>query len=390
MTKSKKKSNTNKKSNSKLRVKMKGVSTPSESKATFGGSGAIDAPLAIDMSRPVISQKFKSPSRKGSEGRVTGVDFVGTVDSTTSYSVTTYTINARNSSLFPRLSAIAGVWRRYVPTKMKFHLFAISAATQRGYVSMSSLVTDDLSTLATPSTEAQILNQENVAVGRPWSYCCHTVNLAGMGLKWYSTDTTTSSSEFGEFVGRAFLGIPATTAAADISVQVYVEYDVEFCQRIAGNLVLTNDGLVGGRVYTTGLSSTTNLLLGANLDGSSKQIGFDGLTGNVTLYQPGAYLIGVFITGTGLSGNITMVNTTTQSSTVNTGGTSMTAVLTALNATPETILSSLSVGGASAITNLQFRIALAPIGSLSMQSSMSRIRVQQPITPKFQYDEYYN
>ena len=54
----------------KLRVKMKGVSTISESKATFGGSGAVDAPLAIDMSRPVISQKFKSPSRKGSEGRV--------------------------------------------------------------------------------------------------------------------------------------------------------------------------------------------------------------------------------------------------------------------------------------------------------------------------------
>lgn len=364
------------------------MSTISESKATFGGSGAVDAPLAIDMSRPVISQKFKSPSRNGSEGRVTGVDFVGTVDSTTSYAITTYTINARNSALFPRLSAIAGVWRRYVPTKVKFHLFAISAATQRGYVSMSSLVTDDLSTLATPTTEAQILNQENVAVGRPWSYCCHTVNLAGMGLKWYSTDTTTGTSEFGEYIGRAFLGIPGTTAAADIQVQVYVEYDMEFCQRIASNLVLANNNFVGGRVFHTTLSSASDLLVGGTLDNLSKQILFNSTTGEITLVQAGTYLIGVFVTGTGLSGNFSMSNASVQQSTINAAGTSASGILTVLAAAPETVLDSLALGGATTVTNLQFRIAMAPTGSLSMRPSMPRIRVKDPKLSKFNYDEY--
>ncbi len=384
MTKSKNKN----KVKGKQSKKVKRAIPISESKATFGGSGAIDAPLAIDMSRPVIGQSFKSPSRKGSEGRVTGVDFVGTVDSTTSYAITTYTINARNSTLFPRLSAIAGVWRRYVPTKVKFHLFAISAATQRGYVSMSSLVTDDLSTLATPSTESQILNQENVAVGRPWSYCCHTVNLAGMGLRWYSTDTTGGTTEFGEYVGRAFLGIPGTTAAADIQVQVYVEYDMEFCQRIASSLVLANDNLVGGRIFVSTLSSTSDLLQGGTLDNSSRQVLFDSTTGTVTLVQAGTYLIGVFIAGTGISGNITMSNASTQSSCTNAGGTNATAILTVFAATPETVLDSLSIGGATTITNLQFRIAMAPFGSLSMRPTMPKIRVRDPKLSKLSYDEY--
>ena len=128
----------------------------------------MDAPLALDMSRPIVSQAFVAPKHPGSEGRVTGVDFIGTISSAAATpSVTTYVLNARNATTFPRLSAIAGVWRRYWFSKIKVHMFGITAATQLGFVALASLVTDDLSSPITPSTEAQMLNMENVAVGRP-------------------------------------------------------------------------------------------------------------------------------------------------------------------------------------------------------------------------------
>lgn len=258
----------------------------------------------MDMARPKVCQVFKAPAHKGSEGRVTGVDFVGTVGSLSAdYSITTYVINARNATLFPRLSAIASVWRRYYPKMLRFHLFGIAAATQRGYTSMSSLITDDLSTTVNPDTEQEILNQENVAIGRPWSYVTHDVNLGGLGLKWYSTDTTDGSGP-GEYIGRAFLGIPQTTTDSDIEVQVYVEYDVEFCQRIASGLIATpappEERISGGQITGGGTIATSNILgTAAFVDNQSQGVSIDS-SGVITMENGGTYLVAAIATGTSL------------------------------------------------------------------------------------------
>jgi hypothetical protein len=270
--------------------------------ASFAGSGVIDAPLAMDVSRPKVTQSFKTPAHKGSEGRVVGVDFVGTFGSLSSaYSITTFDINARNPTLFPRLSAIASVWRRYFPKKVRFHLFGISAATQEGYTAMSSLVTDDLATLSTPTTEAQILNQENVAVGRPWSCVTHDVNLGGLGLDWYTSDVASGSGEFGEYIGRSFLGIPQTTADNDILIQVYVEYDMEFCQRIAASLV-SSCVSVGGSIDSGGTLAITNVLGdAATLDPQTNGLSVDS-AGNITIVRAGSYVGWVAANGPSLAG----------------------------------------------------------------------------------------
>lgn len=359
-----KKKNNASKSN---KVKARKVVASQAKNATFAGSGVIDAPVALDMSRPIVSQRFMKPSHKGSEGRVTGVDFVGTVDSVAAtYLITTYNINARNVTLFPRLSAIASVWRRYYPRKLKFHLFGINAATQRGYVAMSSLVTDDLATLTTPTTEAQILNQENIAVGRPWSYTCHTVNLGGLGLLWYSSDSTQSNTEFGEFIGRAFLGIPGTSANADISVQVYVEYDFEFCQRITASLVPAPFDRIGGRVFQTNLTpSASNLLVGGTLDNSTQNIILDDTAGTVTLTLGGTYLIDVFISGTTLVGPAALSGGGLIASVTNAGSSALSASFLINDAPEGTILGPLSISSYASLTNIQFRIANAPSASLS-------------------------
>lgn len=259
----------------------------------------MDAPLALERSRPKVSMAFAAPSHVGSEARVTGTDFVGTFGSSDSaYSITSFVLNARNSALFPRLSEIAGVWRRFYFKKLRFHLYGITAATQSGYTAMSSLITDDLATLQTPTTEAQILNQENVALGRPWSFIFHDVNLGGLGLDWYTTDVSQSSSEFGEAIGRAFLGLPQTTTPSDILVQVYVEYDCEFCQRIAASLV--PEGLIGGRaVALTGVTNANLLGTLASVDQQSQGYTVNS-AGVVTFTRGGDVTMFFNITGTTL------------------------------------------------------------------------------------------
>lgn len=204
----------------------------------MGGGKLSEAPLALDVSRPLVHQRFLAPTQKGSEARVVGVDFISTFgSSTTANFLGALTLNPRNSTVFPRLSSIASVWCRYSFKKLRFHVFGISAATQRGYTAASSFVNDDLGTVPSVTTEAQILNLENVAVGRPWSYVYHDVNLGALGLDWYTCDTTDSVSPNGEAIGSLILGAATTTAANDILFQLYVEYDVEFCVRTASTSI---------------------------------------------------------------------------------------------------------------------------------------------------------
>lgn len=322
----------------------------------------------MDKSRPKVCQSFRNPSHEGSEGRVTGVDFVGTYGSLASgYNITTFNINARNATLFPRLSAIASVWRRYYPRLLRFHLFGIAAATQQGYTAMSSLVTDDLATLVSPTTESQILNQEEVAVGRPWSYVVHNVNLGGLGLKWYTTDIATASSEFGEYIGRAFLGIPQTALNNDILIQVYVEYDVEFCQRIAASLVsepIPEVSLQGGKIASGGSITASNLLGSSpTIDAQAVGLSVDS-SGNVTIAKAGTYLVSFYGSGTLASCTATAGPNITYVTQIAILGASVWALLLSITTAIDGAVMPSPVANV-APGSTQLRLAQAPAGSLN-------------------------
>ena len=315
----------------------------------------------MDAPRPKVCQSFRAPAHKGSEGRVTGVDFVGKYSSSASnYTIVPFALNARNESVFPRLSAIATVWRRYYFKSLRFHLFGIAAATQRGYTAMSSLVTDDLATLITPTTESQILNQEQVAIGRPWSYVVHVVNLGGLGLEWYTCDSGDGSSEFGEYIGRAFLGIPQTTTESDIEIQVYVEYDVEFCQRVAATL----DPIAScpGGLITSGTPTTSNILgSAAIIDSGSLGFAVDS-AGIITFTTAGTYLVSTVVNGA----SITAAPTQSELSSLNTNFVSTRSINVGwLNASVGTTLGPWSISAAS-VTTAFVRIGSAPTGSLAL------------------------
>lgn len=207
----------------------------------------------MDQTRPAVRQQFMAPSKKGSEARVVGIDFVATLSSSTTQNLLAlYILNPKDSTSFPRLSAIAGVWCRYFFRKLRFHIFGISAATQKGYTVMASFVNDDLAQDPAITNEAQLLNLENVAVGRPWSYSIHEVNLGAQGLEWYTCDGS-ASTPAGEYVGKALAGAATTAVAGDIQYQVYVEYDVEFAVRSAVGTLTEPNGFSVVRVQESRL-----------------------------------------------------------------------------------------------------------------------------------------
>jgi hypothetical protein len=201
----------------------------------LSNTGGLEAPLAMDISRPRVYVESIPPSCEGAEAAVTGVDFIGTYNSSSSTDqIISLILNPLNSVTFPRASAGAAMWRRYNLMECQFLLFGINAATQGGFLAMASVVTDDLASKVTPDSEAEILNMEGCAVIRPWSGGVHNVHLASKGLKWYTLDNSTvdNATFFGENVGRAFLFIPETEADDDISVQVYVKYTIDYSIRV--------------------------------------------------------------------------------------------------------------------------------------------------------------
>lgn len=262
--------------------------------------GIVEAPAAMDICRPEISQRFLTSTYKGSEGKVIGVDFIGTVASATSAAITSYVINARNATTFPRLSAIASAFRRFKFQRVRFHLFGLSGSNSGGYCAATSIITDDLGTQASPTTEAQILNSEGVALARPWSFTIHDVDTDAQGLEWYSTDTSAGPTEFGEAPGIVYFYVSATANAGDNNWQVYVEYEVDLSVRAAVTLV-TSPSLFGGLVSSGGSLASTNLLgTAATADVDSANIITNNI-GKIIFRQSQTAVVALNVIGTGLT-----------------------------------------------------------------------------------------
>lgn len=297
--------------------------------------GIVEAPAAMDACRPEISQRFLTSSYKGSEGKVIGVDFVGTVNSATSFQIISYILNARNATTFPRLSAIASAFRRFKFQRLRFHMFGLAGSNNGGYIACTSIITDDLGTQATPSTEAQILNSEGVALARPWSFTTHDVDVDAQGLEWYSTDVSAAATEFGEAPGLAYFYTSATTVAGDNSWQVYVEYEVDISVRAAVSLV-SSLSLFGGLIASGGTLAASNLLgTAAIADADSLNILATG-GGTISFRQSQTAIIALNVQGT----TLTAIN-------VPAGWTQISATNTATNASiviTNTVTAGQSVG----------------------------------------------
>jgi hypothetical protein len=191
----------------------------------------LGAPIAQNYVAPQVSMQSLPPS-KGADLRMKGVDFVGSFGSlAASVFVQALTLNARNATTFPRLSAVADVWFRYRFLKLMFLLVGKSASTQSGTIAAGTVITDGFGSITAPTTEAEVKNIENVAVARAWSSALHVVPVEDCGLKWYSSDSAPAAG--GDAMGTLYSVVPQTTANNDITWDLYAIYDVELAVRVA-------------------------------------------------------------------------------------------------------------------------------------------------------------
>lgn len=195
------------------------------------------APVALPYVGPKPSPFFRSkpPVQPGACVRYEGCDFIGAASSSSSAASTgaLYSLGAFGAISFPRLSAIADVFLRYHWDSLKFHFIGKSASTQAGTGGFASFILDAATTNITVNTESIIKNAEGALVLKGWESGTHTVNVNAAGPRWYNNDVDAVPFTPGSLCQY----IPQTTANADLSWDVYVEYAVEFAEPVAGATV---------------------------------------------------------------------------------------------------------------------------------------------------------
>jgi len=191
-------------------------------------------PVAASIQTPQPRFRAKPPTQGGC-ACYEGIDYVGSLGSSSSATTAGLyaNINATNASLFPRLSAIADVFARYKIKKMILHVLGRSASTQAGNLALSSLMLDDSGSIITANTEGLIKNMEGCLVVRGWESGSHVVDTGALGLKWYNTDAGAILQQ----IGAIYRYIPQTTANNDLNWDLYVEYEVEFDEALAGGSI---------------------------------------------------------------------------------------------------------------------------------------------------------
>lgn len=197
------------------------------------------APVAKSYEAPRPRFESAIPVTPGASARYVGCDYIGNDSSSNSASSTggLYAMAAFVAASFPRLSAIADVFLRYRFRRLRYFLIGKSASTQAGTGSWASFVIDATTTSITTNTEAIIKNAEGALVLKGWESGVHEVDVNAAGPKWYNCDGDSTPYNLGTFCHY----LPQTTAAGDLSWDVYVEYDVEFAEAVAAATVTPLD-----------------------------------------------------------------------------------------------------------------------------------------------------
>lgn len=214
------------------KVKPKG-SLPSKAKKAGATRPKKAVPIAYDMSGEIrsIPMRVLPPSRRGSDVRVVGRDYSMAVNSATSAAATAQVITM-NSTLFPRLVQQAYLYQNYRFNRLSFLFVGRSASTQKGNIGVGSIISLRDTGSYTVDTEAAVKNLENAVVIQGFLTGSHEVPIGESALNWYPVyDASGTAGDSLQRIGTLFWWITATTAAGDLSWDLYVDYDIEFSGR---------------------------------------------------------------------------------------------------------------------------------------------------------------
>lgn len=194
------------------------------------GSDLSSAPVSLGYVQPPVGMKSAAPSRPGGEVRFTGCDYIGSLSAGVSSSDNAYALTPAIAGTFPRLEAVSTIFGKYAWNKLKFYVIGKAASTLAG--DMTSVPVYDGTAGGGALNESQVKNRSGQVTSKFWENHVMAVDCKKATVPWFNTDssavvggTYTDVSVFGWY--HIFLEAVASAAAV---ADVFVEYDIEFCE----------------------------------------------------------------------------------------------------------------------------------------------------------------
>jgi len=170
------------------------------------------------------------PTRKGASVRLTGCDYIGPVSAATTASDYEIYVNANNATTFPRLSAEAAVWGKYVFNKVKFYVVGAAGSQTPG--AMTSCPVYEASVAAL--TAAQVRNREDQVTSKFWEDHSMEFDCSKASRPWYVTDGADLLGVTGQdYIQGMYHLFTDAVASNPPTVDLWVCYDCEFCEAMA-------------------------------------------------------------------------------------------------------------------------------------------------------------
>jgi hypothetical protein len=260
--------------------------------APLASEKAIAAPSAIGSvqggSRPNIS----SLQRNGDlRIRVRHREYVQDIVGSVVFANQQVNINPGLNTLFPWLSALAGLFESYQMNALKFQYRTESPSTQAG----KALLTVDWDVLdPSPTSKTQMLQERTKADGPAWEnfdLICDLSDLLKFGVqRFVRSGLNPAGSDLKTYdIGMLNIASQGCTGAPTIG-ELWVEYDVELMTPNTTPLPVSSHIASGSAVSNAAIFGTAPVVLG-NLNVTA--------TGSTLVFNTvGQYLVEIFATGT--------------------------------------------------------------------------------------------
>ncbi len=190
----------------------------------------LNAPVSLGtVGRPAVLIRSAPPTKPGSEFRVLGCDYIGSVSSSATLGVDhPYDSTPLNATTFPRLSSIALVFGKYSYNKLRFIVIGKSAATVAGDMTSVFSYGDSGAAL----TESQVKNRVGQVTSKFWENHMAEADPKKATVPWYiNYDSALETQTFGYY--HLFTETTGAVIGAVPVADIFIEYDIEFCEAIA-------------------------------------------------------------------------------------------------------------------------------------------------------------
>jgi len=171
--------------------------------------------------------------RKGSACRFQGCDYLGVLtSSTTTPDIFHQPIYPGSSTVFPRLLSLALIFGKYNFNRLRFSVVGDAPSTLGGAITLTPVY--ESNGTSSPMSIVDARNREQQETRKFWEDFAMDFDCGKATVPWFILpgEGSGTSDPFVNYYGEIHV-VADTTAVATPVGQLFVEYDVEFCEAIA-------------------------------------------------------------------------------------------------------------------------------------------------------------